>query len=175
MSKKAGVTRSSRAYLAALAVVGVLAVLYYSFGFLRPPDFDALSETAISGPTSQEQISAAQQLAQIGEEAIPSLRLVSRESGNPDVVSVCVLALSRTLDYGSMDIVLEKLGDSSAVVRSAAAIAGGKMLGRDFHFPVDGSEQERDSIRQRIVKEWNDYNGSELQRSNDLERSKKEQ
>jgi hypothetical protein len=47
-------------------------------------------------------------------------------------------------------------------VRTAAAKAITRLLGRDHHFPAFGSASQRAEIKDKIVKDWNSYNGSPL-------------
>ena len=145
-----------------LVVVAVIAIVFFGAKFLGGPSIASLQNTALNGSSSEEQVRAAQQLGQLGKPALEALRVVSAESSNPNVVSVCILALSRLHDYKSMDVLLAKLDDEALSVRSSAAVALEKMLGRDYHFPVEGDESERGAVRERIIEDWNLYNGSEL-------------
>ena len=87
---------------------------------------------------------------------------VIAQSGNEDVVATSLLAVTRLNDYQSMDQILMKLDDPSTTVRSTAATSVAKLLGRDHHFPVRGSKAERTRVKNQIVKDWKQYNGSEL-------------
>lgn len=162
MSKTADAGRKPNVPIVVLAVVALFALVYFVPQFFGGPNIASLQQTALSGATEQEQVRAAQQLGQIGRPALEALRVVSQESQNPGVVSVCILAMSRLYDYDSMDVLLAKLEDDAIGVRSSAATALEKLLGRDYHFPVEGNESERADVRDRIIEDWNLYNGSEL-------------
>ena len=151
-----------QAMIVVLAAVLVLLAIFYLPKLFGGPDIEALTDAALNDPSHQAQIRAAQELAQLGEPALESLRKIASESANPGVLSVCILGISRQSDYESMDIIIAKLDNPESSVRSSAATALRKMLGRDFHFPVDGSKENRDRVRDEIIKDWNLYNGSEL-------------
>lgn len=162
MSNAGNKNRSPMAAVVVLLLLVAIGGVYLATKFLGGPSIQSLQQTALNGATSEAQVQAAQQLAQLGEDAVDALRVVSAQSTNPDVVSVIILAISRLRDYKSIDVLIAKLDDNVVRVRSSAAKALEKMLGRDYHFPVDGSDSERANIRDQIIEDWNSYNGSEL-------------
>lgn len=123
-------------------------------------DIAALTRTALESPVDKEQIEAAQKLSELGE--VEALRTVLDQSKNSDVLSVCILGVARQRDYESMDLLLAKLDDNSVNVRSSAATALTKMLGRKYHFPASGRANQRAEIKKQIEKDWIDYKDSEL-------------
>ncbi len=146
--------------------VVLAAAIYFLSSSLGGPSIASLKDTALNGATPEEQVAAAQELAQMGEPAREVLREVAGSSGNPGVVSVCILGISRERDYKGIDIVLAQLDHQNSSVRSNAVVALEKMLGRRFDFPVNGSAAERAAMRDQIVEDWNNYNGSPLFKKN---------
>ena len=147
--------------LAVVSVIGLLVVGFiYGRGYFGKPSIASLKESALNGSSAEQQISAAQQLSELG--AVDALREVLEKTTNPDVSAVCILGVARQRDYDSMDLLLAKLDDNSENVRATAASALTKLLGRKYHFPASGRADERAAIKEQIVQDWNDYNGSEL-------------
>lgn len=146
-----------------MIAVGIIALgIIYGLPYLRKPDIDHLVETALTAATDSEQVDAAQQLAQLGEPALEGMRKLLQQSSNEDVVAVSIVGVARLSDYQCMDPILNKLDDSSVTVRSAAASAAAKLLGRNHHFPVTGPPDQRARVRDQMIKDWEEYNGSEL-------------
>lgn len=147
-------------------MLGVLAlglVVFYGARFLfAGPSASTLRDIALNGDTTQAQREAARQLADLGEAGVKDLRDVARQSNNEEVVAVCLIGLARQYDDECMDLFLEKLDDPSITVRVAASKACTKILGRDHHFPIQGSADERERIKQNMTKDWEAYYGSEL-------------
>ncbi len=150
-------------FLYTVLAVGVIALgIVYGLPYLRHPDIDRLVDNALTATSDADQLEATRQLAQLGEPACDGLRQIIAESDNPDVVATALLAVTRMMDYQSMDQILIKLDDPSLTIRSAAAKSVAKLLGRDHHYPIRGSAAERTLVKEQIVKDWEAYNGSEL-------------
>ena len=148
-----------------LLVFGLLAVYGIRILF-GEPSISSLRDEALNGSTPQIQREAARQLADRGEDALDDMRDVLKQSDNPDVVSICMAGLARQLDDICMDVFLEKLDDPSINVRVAAAKACTKILGRNHHFPADGTADQRKRIKNNMAEDWESYNGSELHEFN---------
>lgn len=151
----------------AALVVGVLLVgVVYGLPLLRKPDFDALANTALTADSEKDRIEATQELSRLGLPSVSALRTVLDGSNDEKVVAVCLLALARQQDYPSMEKIIAKLDDPTVNVRTAAAKATSKLLGRNHHFPVAGTERERQRIKEQIEEDWKQYNGSPLFKKN---------
>lgn len=147
----------------AFIAFGALAlVAIYGWPYLFEPSIDSLVNTALNASSPSDQLAATRKLCQKGAPALEGLRRVTAESNNEDVVAACLSGVSLLMDYESMDQILNRLDDSSLVVRSAAAKAATKLLGRDHHFPVRGLPEEQQRVKNEIVKDWESYNGSKL-------------
>ena len=143
---------------ACLLALGIV----YGLPYFQQPDVDRLVETALNAPSNDEQLKAAQELARLEDEAIVGLRELLSKSNNENVVTTSIMGLSRQMDYESMDQILAKLDDGSLAVRAASATAATKLLGRNHHFPVRGTDQERAKVRDRILADWESYRESDL-------------
>ncbi len=145
-------------------VLGVLILLAGIYGWSRlgGPNIDSLVQQALTAPLKAKQVEAAQELSEIGQPARDGMAKLLNESDNEDVVSVVIGGLARIRDYESMDNLIASLDHSSRSIRSAAAKAVAKLLGRDHHFPVIGTAAEKAEIKAQIEKDWEEYNGSEL-------------
>lgn len=139
-------------------MVGVV----FGLPLLRKPDIETLAQTALTATSEIDRVQAAQELSRIGLPAVSGLRTVIAESTNEKVVSIVLQALARQQDYPSMEVIIAKLDDPSVNVRTAAAKATSKLLGRNHHFPVTGSERDRAAVKAEIEEDWNEYNGSPL-------------
>ena len=162
--------RSVRSGRTSLIVLGLLVlglVVIYGARFLfGGPSADSLKDLALNGETSQIQREAARQLADMGEPGLENLREVAQRTNNEDVISVCMAGLARQYDDHCMELFLEKLDDPSLAVRVAASKACSKILGRNHHFPAEGSLEERKRIKENMTNDWEAYNGSELHEFN---------
>ena len=145
----------------ALVICLVAVSLIYGLQSLRRPDIESLANQALAGSPA-DQIKAAQQLALLGQPAVTAMRRVMTNSDNDEVIAISILGLSRNRDYQSMNHILTCLDDPSATVRSAAAVASTNLLGRNHHFPVNGSLEARARVRNEMIRDWESYNGSEL-------------
>lgn len=146
-----------------LIVLGAIALfVIYGLPYFGKPDIDRLVEQALNASSQSEQLDAARELSQIGDPALDGLRQIIADSDNPDVVATGILGVTRLMDYQSMDQILTKLDDDSVAIRSAAAKAAAKLLGRDHHYPADGTPLQRSRSKTKIVQDWEKYNGSEL-------------
>ena len=145
-----------------VALGAIVLFAIYGLPYFFQPNVDRLVEQALNATSPSEQLAAAKELCQIGEPAVDGLRRITVESKNEDVVAASLLGVTRLMDYESMDQILIRLVDPSLVVRSAAAKAAAKLLGRDHHFPVRGMREDQQRVKNEIVKDWEEYNGSEL-------------
>ena len=146
--RRGGQTKWILLGLLTLALVAVFGSRFLFAG----PSITSLRDQALNGATPQVQREAARQLADKGEEGLPSLREVARQSDNEEVIAVSMIGLARQYDDQCMDLFLQKLDDSSLTVRVAAAKACTKILGRNHHFPADGKASERERIREQMKK-----------------------
>jgi hypothetical protein len=152
----------NRLLLGILAAGVIIVGVIYVPGFLRRPNVDRLIEVALSESEAADRIEAARDLCQLGDSAGGGIRTVLCDSNDENVVAICILGVARQMDYQSMDNLIDRLDDPSATVRTAAAKAIARLLGRDHHFPALGSASQRAEIKDKIVKDWKSYNGSPL-------------
>jgi hypothetical protein len=132
--------------------------------WLRRPSVRSLAEKAISGQRS-EATSAARDLdrmALAGEINADLIRRVADEAQDESVRMMALVRLASLWDYEAMPLLLEMLDADSPALRRSSAKAIAKLLGRDHHFPADGTPKERSDGRQRIVKDWETYKDSKL-------------
>lgn len=147
--------------IAGWAVVGAGA---HTISWLRRPSARALAEKAISASQS-EATSAAQDLdrmALAGQVDVGSIRRIAHEARDDSVRAMAFSRLASLWDYEAMPLLLETLDADSPALRRSAAKALAKLLGRDHHFPVNGTPKERGDARDRIVKDWDKYKDSKL-------------
>ena len=150
-------------FLYIVLATGLLALGFvYGLPYFQKPNVDRLVEQALNAPTNEEQLAAAQELSNLERKALPGLRQLLSESENENVVATSIMGLSRQMDYESTDQILAKLDDTSTTVRAATAKASTKLLGRNHHFPVRGTDKERARIRDQILADWERYRKSEL-------------
>lgn len=97
-----------------------------------------------------------------GEIDIALIRRLAKEAGDESVRAIAFSRLASVWDYDSMPLFLESLNADSPALRRSSAKAVAKLLGRDHHFPVDGTHKERADKLARIVKDWEAYEDSRL-------------
>ena len=150
-------------FLYIVLAAGLIALGFvYGLPYLRQPSADRLVQQALNASTEAEQAKAARQLAQLDDAAVEGLHQLLTQSDNEDVVAISVLGLSRQMDYECMDQILAKLDDPSITVRSAAAKAAANLLGRNHHFPLNGTVDQRNRVKERMLADWEQYQASEL-------------
>ena len=150
-------------FLYIVLAAGLIALGFvYGLPYLQQPSAERLVQQALNASTEAEQVDAARELAKLEKASVAGFRQLLNQSDNADVVAVSILGLSRQMDYECMDQILNKLDNSSITVRSAAANAAANLLGRNHHFPVDGTVAQRNRIKERILADWEHYQGSEL-------------
>ncbi len=147
---------------AIIAFGAIVLLAIYGLPYLLQPSVERLTDRALNASSPSDQLDATRKLCQLGEPALEGLRRIAVESNNEDVVAAALLGVTRLMDYQSMDQILTRLGDPSFVVRSAAAKAAAKLLGRDHHYPVRGMPEDQQRVKDAMVKDWEAYNGSEL-------------
>lgn len=162
MSTKAENARGLNPSLIFLLVLVVAALFLFLPKLFGGPNIESLRDTALNGSTTEQKIRAAQELSKMGVPALEAIRDVAEKSDLPGIVSVCILAVSRHRDYQCMDLLLSKLDDESPHVRASASKALEKMLGRDYHFPIEADSATRAEVKAKIVADWELYEGSEL-------------
>ena len=125
-----------------------------------------LLDEALHAPDPAAQLKATHGLLKLGPEALDEAKTVASQSTNLDVAALAIAGLANHRDYTSFDLLLEKLDDGSPVVRASAARGIARLLGRDYHYPCDGSPKERSKVKEKIVADWKELKDSELYRGN---------
>jgi len=148
------------ALIPALALAAVCAVL--AVVFLRSPFTARLLNDALHSPDPSAQIKATHGLLKRGPDALDETRTVASQSTNHEVTALAIAGLAEHSDYSSIDLLFAKLDDPSTSVRASAARAIARLLGRDYHFPAEGSVEERATSKARIAADWDALKKSEL-------------
>jgi len=124
---------------------------------------EELARQALEAATAEEQEQAAVRLAALPQsEARSHLRDVLRQSKVAGVRAACLQGLGASHDYQSMDLLLEALEDESPLVRGRAGVAVTRMIGRDYHFRANGSEESRAKAVKGIRTCWEEMKKSKL-------------
>jgi len=147
--------------LALGAVCVVMAVV-----LLRTPRAARLLNDALHSKDQSAQLKATQGLLKLGPDALRETKTVASKSTNLEVTALAIAGLAEHRDYSSIELLFAKLDDPSPIVRASAARAVARLLGRDYHFPVEGSANERAKSKEAIVADWNALKGSLLFRRN---------
>ena len=153
-----------RALIPALAMGAGCVVL--AVVLLRSPRASRLLTDALHAQDKSAQLRATQGLLKLGPEALRETKTVVSESTNLEVTALAIAGLAEHRDYSSIELIFAKLDDPSSIVRASAARAVARLLGRDYHFPVEGSLSERAKSKDTIVADWKALKGSELFRRN---------
>src|SRR5688572_4023640 len=114
-----------RGISARITIAGLVSACVVGLWFLwqgsGEPSVAELTNLALTAPSVTEQTSAAIQLADLGEEALPGLRRVAVETAQPAVAAVCLQGLAKLWDYESMDLFFELAENGDPRVRGRAA------------------------------------------------------
>ena len=133
---------------------------------LRSSSSARLLNDALHSQDPSAQLKATQGLLKLGSDALDETKAVVSQSENHDVTSLAIAGLANHRDYSSIDLLFAKLDDPTPFVRASAARALARLLGRDHHFPVEGSADERVKSKETIIADWNALKNTELFRRN---------
>ena len=146
------------------ACLAVLCLIVYACLYLPDSGSESVEELArqaLEAGSPQQQEQAAVELAKAsGPAACQQLHRVLRQSNVPAVRAACIHGLGTARNYEAMDLLLDALEDESPLVRGRAGVAVTRMIGRDYHFRPQASDEERAEAVNRIRKYWNELDGS---------------
>lgn len=144
----------------------VLLYVYWPSGNQPHVPPSVLAERALSSSDAGEQQEAASMLGDWGQvayetgnpetiqELSPVFARVYRESSNPQVRAEALRGITTARDWSSMDVVFEALSDEDPVVRGRAGAAATKLLGVNFGFKANDTQENRDRIIQGMRGEY---------------------
>ena len=98
-SKFADSARGSTRILLLLLIFGLVVLgVFYAWPLLTRPSINHLTDQALNAETPEARLEAARLLAQREQNGVEAMRTVVGESSDQNVVSICILGLSRQMD-----------------------------------------------------------------------------
>jgi hypothetical protein len=135
---------------------------------------DELVELALNGPSVTEQTAAAIKLADYGEEALPGLRRVAKESKEPSVSAVSVEGLAKLWDYESMNLFLDLAENGPPQTRGRAAQTVMRMTGRQRPYAASAPAAERQILIKHMRADWEEIKAATPEDRDELKRRLRE-
>lgn len=148
-----------------LVYVGYLAAASLA-GQLWRESPQSLAHTALHSDDPTARLEATKTLLSLGSAAGAQAQGLAAQSSDPEVLAYTIRSLASSYDYSVIETCFSALSHDSAAVQHAAARAIVDLLGRDHHFPFDGTSAEREACVQRMRADWARLKDSELFRYN---------